>query len=86
MIQPTKDTVLIEADKPKEKTTTGLYIVEDWKTRPPFGTVLAIGPDVKNRDLLGERVIFERYGAVQLEGQDRLCKESHILGIILHGA
>lgn len=90
---------MVDADKPKTQTASGIYITEQWKSLPPFGTVLAIGPDVKNRDLVGEKVLFERYGAIKIElpNEDgthvvennstlRLCKESHILGVVLHGA
>jgi co-chaperonin GroES (HSP10) len=34
----------------------------------------------------GDRVVFERYGAVQLEGQQRLCKERHILALLTDAA
>lgn len=81
-MQPLKDLVLIEADKPKEKTASGIYITEDWKTLPPMGTVKAVGPEVKDQSLVGKRVLFERYASVILEGQDRLCKESCILAIL----
>ena len=54
---------------------------EQWKTLPPFGTVLAIGPDV-TKVKVGDRVVFERYSAVMLKGQERLCKESHILATL----
>ena len=78
----TLDRVLIRADKTKEKTASGIYINEDWKTLPPTGEVMAIGPDVKNRDLLGKRVVFERYSAVTLDDDLKFCNEDHILAIL----
>lgn len=75
------DIVLIQADEQKTQTTSGLYIQEDWKTLPPTGTVLAVGNEVKEVKP-GDRVIFERYGAVTYDKQQKLCKENQILGII----
>jgi co-chaperonin GroES (HSP10) len=43
-MKPTKDIILVEADKAAEKTASGFYIKEDWKSLPPTGTVLAVGP------------------------------------------
>lgn len=84
-MQPLTDRVLVEVDPPKEKTASGFYVQEDWKTLPPFGTVKAIGPDVKQVKV-GDRIIFERYGAVILpEKNMRMCQESHILGVINEG-
>lgn len=80
-MQPTRDIVLIKADKPAAKTESGLYLTEEWKTLPPTGTVLAVGPEVKDIEV-GTRVIFERYASVIMENDERLCKASHILGII----
>jgi chaperonin GroES len=80
-MQPTRDIVLIRVEKPKEKTESGLYIKEDWKTLPPVGVVLAVGPlvtDVKR----GDKVLFERYASVILENDERLCQESHILAVV----
>lgn len=81
-MKPTRNIVLIEADRPKEKTSSGIYIAEDWKTLPQTGTVKALGPEVKNQDLLNKHVVFERYASIKLEGDDRLCQESHILAIL----
>lgn len=80
-IVPTRDLILIEADKPKEQTKSGIFIVEDWKTLPPMGVVQAVGPDA-DQTLLGKRVIFERYGAVTVEDDMKLCLESHIQAVV----
>lgn len=77
MIQPTRDLVLIKADEPPEKTTSGLFVVENWKTLPLEGKVIAIGPDVKETKP-GDRVMFMRYATVILEDSERLCQEGHI--------
>ena len=83
-MKPTKDIVLIKADKPKEATASGILLADTWKTYPHTGEVIAVGPDVVG-DLVGKQVIFERYGAIRVleEAEDlRMCKESHVLAII----
>lgn len=80
-MQPLRDTLLIKADKARDKTASGLLIQEDWKTLPPLGTVLAVGPDVR-WVAVGDRVMFERYGSIVLENNERLCKEAHLMAIM----
>lgn len=80
----TGEKVLISADKAPEKSKSGLYLTESWKTLPPFGEVVAIGPEVKTVKV-GDRVIFERYGSVTIqlehgEKEDyRVCLEKHVI-------
>lgn len=78
-MKPLRDIILIEPDKPPEKSAAGLYIVEEWKSLPPSGTVKAVGPEV-TKVKPGDRVIFERYGSIIFNKETRLCKESQILG------
>lgn len=78
-MKPTTNKVIIRADKPKTQTESGLYVPEEkWKTLPPKGTVVSVGPKVTTVKA-GDRVIFERYGAVMLEDDLRICLEEHIL-------
>lgn len=78
---PTGDKVLVRADKPKKQTESGFHLVEEWKTLPPFGEVLAIGPLV-TEVVPGDRVMFERYGSQIMENDERLLKESGILAVV----
>ena len=73
--------MLLKADKPRKQTKSGILISEDWKTLPPKGEVLAVGPLVKQVKP-GDRVLFERYASIILENDERLCKEGHIFGMI----
>lgn len=92
-MKPTADRVLIRADKPKDKTESGLLIVENWKTLPATGVVVALGPDAQMEYIDGEntlnwvrkgdRVMFERYGSVILEDDLRLCIGDHVLGVFI---
>ena len=82
MIQPLRDLVLIKADQPKTETASGILLAEEeWKTLPPTGEVMAIGPEVKAVSI-GDRVMFERYGSIVLEGDNRICKEELVQGVL----
>lgn len=83
-MKPKRDLVLIKVDKPKEKTDSGLFIIEEWKTLPQTGEVIAIGPQVKDVRV-GMWVLFERYASVILENNERLCQESHVLAELING-
>lgn len=78
-IIPARDIIVIKVDQPKEKTASGLYIVEDWKTLPPTGVVEAQGPDVKG-EWVGKHIIFERYTSITIDKDIRLAKEDSIMG------
>lgn len=80
-LQPLTDKVLIQADPPRETTKGGLYVTEEWKTLPPTGKVLAVGPDV-TAVKPGQRVQFERYASLALEDDQRLCQERHLLAVL----
>lgn len=78
-IKPTRDIIHILVDKPKDKTASGIYIVEDWKTLPPTGVVQSQGPDVVG-DWVGKHVLFERYTSVTIDKDSRFTREINILG------
>jgi chaperonin GroES len=80
-LKPTRDIVLVRADKVQEKTKSGFYIKEEWKSVPPFGTVEAVGPEVKTVKP-GDRILFERYSSIRMEGDLRLIKENGIQAIV----
>ena len=80
MLKPLRDSVLLEADKATERTASGLYIKEDWATLPSYGNVISVGPEVKDIKA-GDRVLFNRYAAIQLEEQKRLVTERDIQAI-----
>lgn len=76
-ISPLRDLVLIKADEAQKKTKSGILLKEDWKSLPPTGEVIAVGPWV-DEFRAGDRVLFSRYGAVLLEDGLRLCQEGLI--------
>lgn len=75
-----RDLVLIKADIQPDKMGS-IYIVEEWKSLPPTGEVLAVGPLVKSVKV-GDKVLFERYASIILEDDKRISKEDNIFGII----
>jgi chaperonin GroES len=83
-MQPLGDHLVIKAEEAKTQTASGLYIKEQWETRPPIGTITAVGPDVQEKSLkVGTKVLFMRYGATQTNEPDlKLVKEGHILAIM----
>ena len=83
-IKPYRDTVLVKADKAPEKTKSGLYFAEQWKTVPLTGVVLAVGEDVKLVQT-GDRILFMRYGAIRVDEDGRLVKERHIFAGVHDG-
>lgn len=79
---PLGDIVIIRADQPRSETASGIVIKEDWKALPPKGEIIAMGGKCKELEFqIGDRVVFERYSAITLEDDLRLCKASQVLAI-----
>lgn len=76
-----RNNILIIAEKPEEKSKSGLYIKEDWKTVPPLGTVELVGPDVKTVKA-GDRVLYNRYAAEKLEYDRQLITELDVNAVL----
>jgi chaperonin GroES len=57
---------LIVPDEAITQTESGLYIPEDAVQKPVTGRVYAIGGQVEEL-FVGDRVIFSKYGSVELE-------------------
>jgi chaperonin GroES len=68
--RPLLDRVIIELDKPEEKTKGGLYLADPAKNQQLTGKVLAVGPGTRGFDSQlipmtvkkGDRVVLERAG------------------------
>lgn len=75
---PLRDILLIRVDQPRTQTDSGILIKEDWKTLPPSGIVVDAGPEVPV-DYIGRGVVFERYSAIVLDEDLRLCKLANVL-------
>lgn len=93
-IQPLADRVLIEANKDKEKTASGILLPETMnKEKPEQGKIIAVGSGKKTSDgklipievKVGQQVLFSKYGPseIKVEGKEYLIvKEEDILAII----
>lgn len=75
------DYVLIEVDE-YEKKAGELYRAEQWKSLPPTGVVISVGPEVKTVKPK-DHVHFLRFAAIDGRNEkERLCKETHIVEVI----
>lgn len=99
-IQPMEYNVIVKPDVVEEKTAGGLYIPEDKKEKDEFaqtiGTLIAVSPmafafadwpDGARKPQVADRVIFSRYQATEVKGQDGkkywLMKDRVIAGVML---
>lgn len=81
--KPVGNCIWLTADKAPEKSKGGIILQETWKSLPPVGTIIDVGPEVKNKYLKkGVRVLFNRYAAVMLEDEQRIITEADILAIV----
>lgn len=85
-LRPVRDAVIIKQDEPKDKVGS-LYVPQGKETFDDFGTVIAVGPDVKDVKE-GDRVIFIRRpsshigeGWPEMKGYLRL-KEEDVVAVI----
>lgn len=66
-IRPLGENILIQPEKPEQKTEAGIYLPETAKEeRSQFGTVIAIGESEKIKVAVGEKVIFRLYGGEEI--------------------
>jgi chaperonin GroES len=73
-IEPLFDRVLVQRDKAKEETETGIFIVKEAQEKPLTGTILAVGGSVEALKAT-DRVMFGVYAGVSLPadfGEDLL--------------
>ncbi|MFB3132797.1 MAG: co-chaperone GroES [Rhodothermales bacterium] len=92
MIKPLSDRVVVRAEEPEEKTSSGLYIPDSAKEKPQRGTVVSVGPGkVENGNKIemtvkeGDTVLYGKYSGTEitLDSEEYLImRESDILGII----
>jgi len=75
------DYVVIKVDD-YEREVGGLYRAEMWKSLPPTGVVIGVGPDVVTVKLK-DHVHFLRFAAIdgQVENE-RICKEKFIVEVL----
>jgi len=73
-LEPLGERVLIRADEAEETTGT-LYIPEQARVLPVFGTIAGTGPLVQSL-AIGDRVVFGKYSGTEIpldiRGKDKL--------------
>jgi len=88
MLKPLSDRVLIEAAPAETKTASGIIIPDTAKEKPLQGTVIAVGPGLKDETMtvkVNDKVLYGQYSGqeIKLEGKDYLImKEADIYGIL----
>ena len=88
---PLGNRVLVQRIVPVMQTATGIYLPEAAQKRPNEGTVVSVGPGLKNEDgsfsaptvAAGDTVLLPEYGGTEVQlGDDtfHLFRDDDILG------
>lgn len=92
-IRPLHDRVIVKRLAEEEKTAGGIIIPDSAKEKPTEGEVLAVGSgitttDGKQRPLevkVGDKVLFEKWGATEVNMQGEEClvmSEDKIIAVL----
>lgn len=86
MIKPLGENILIQPEKPEEKTAAGIYLPETAsQERSQIGKVVAVGESDKIKVKAGQKVVFRRYGGeeVKIDGTEYLISSyKDVLAVI----
>jgi chaperonin GroES len=93
-IRPLDDRIVVEPHEAEETTAGGIVLPDNAKEKPQRGTVLAVGPGKllesgergKVAVVVGDEVIFGKYGGTEIEvnGMEvKILRESDILAKIV---
>lgn len=79
-IQPRGKNILIEKDKPSSKESEYGIVTPDSveEEQKAFGTVVAVGPDIKDIKK-GDRVVYGAYAGEQIQVEDKGKKHEYRL-------
>ena len=84
-IQPVNDYILIEPEKAKEKTESGIYLSDSGEgEKPQQGKVVSVGPGVKNVNV-GDIIVYSKYGPTVVKVDDDenfFIQDSDVIAII----
>jgi len=72
-IRPLGERVLVKIDQAEEKTASGLFIPQTSQEKTQFGSVVAVGDDVKSVKK-GDRILHDKYAgtSIKVDGDDYL--------------
>ncbi len=66
-IKPLGENILVQLEKPEQKTEAGIYLLETSSgERSQFGKVVAVGESDKIKVKSGQKVIFRLYGGEEV--------------------
>ena len=92
-LKPLGDRVVVKPSEQEEQTKSGIFLPETAKEKPQQGTIIAVGPGVRNdsgdrvaMDVEeGNTVLYAKYAgtSIKLDGDEYLIlKESDVLAIV----
>ncbi len=92
-LKPLGDRIVVKPSEQEEQTASGIFLPETAKEKPQQGSIVAVGPGVRNDS--GERVamdvtegdvvLYARYAGttIKIDGEEILIlKESDVLAIV----
>ena len=87
MIKPLTDYLLIKKEVSKEEKKVGAIVIQTSKKDDGnVATIVAVGPEVKNKDLtINTKVVYKEYSTTKYNENDEeffLIKEENILAIV----
>jgi chaperonin GroES len=84
-LRPLGDRVLVEREKPKDKTPGGLHLPDAAQEVPQRGKVIKLPAEIKNwRNPgleVGQTVVFSQFSGVEVDGL-LLVKEEDLLAVV----
>jgi len=82
------DRVAVERDVRETMTPGGIHLPDSAQRAPTFGTVIWVGPGDREGSMgvqPGQRVLFERYGGIEIEQGGRkllLLRRADLIGVV----
>ena len=92
-LKPLGDRIVVKPSEQEEQTASGIFLPETAKEKPQQGSIIAVGPGVRNdagdrvaMDVAeGDTVLYAKYAGttIKVEGDELLIlKESDVLAIV----
>ena len=92
-LKPLGDRLVVKPSEQEEQTASGIFLPETAKEKPQQGTIVAVGPGIRNESgdrvamdvAKGDKVLYAKYAgtSIKLEGDEYLIlKESDVLAIV----
>ncbi len=87
-IKPLADRVLIEPAPAETKTVGGIIIPDTAKEKPLQGTIVAVGKDTKDEEMVlkeGDTVLYGKYAGTELEFEGKkylIMRQSDVVAVL----